>query len=153
VSLQEGAEVVATGVEPAGVVPIVVVMPPVGDLGTQTPSFCSSLSLQDTAEVVTAGVVVVIPPVGVWGTHEPLSMEEPSEQMLVAAGVEEVLGGVTAPPVGVLGTHFPSLISSFSLQVGEVGWLPSTVVTMVGGASPHFGQNVAVEVIVVVETV
>lgn len=39
------------------------------------------------------------------------------------------------------------------MQVGGVGWFESTVVCPVGGDSPHLGQKVAVEVIVVVETV
>lgn len=112
-SLQDTAEVVATAV--------VGVKPPVGVCGTHCPSFSSSLSLHDTAEVVTTGVVVVKPPVGVLGTHEPFSSEDPSEQALIARGVEALAGEVIRPPVG--------------------------------GASPHFGQKVAVEVIVVVEIV
>ena len=150
VSLHDGAEVVATGAEAASVV---LGMPPVGVFGTHLPSFTSSESLQGTAEVVATRVVVVTPPVGVLGTHEPFSFDEPSEQSPIAAGVEELAGGVGRPPVGVLGTHLPSLDSSSSLQVGGVGRLPSTVVMLVGGASPHFGQNVAVDVMVVVETV
>lgn len=82
-----------------------------------------------------------------------MSIDEPSEHAVVARGVEEVPGGVTMPPVGPFGTHLPSLSSSSSLQVGGVGRLPSTVVTLVGGASPHLGQKVAVDMIVVVEMV
>lgn len=50
----------------------------------------------------------VIPPVGVWGTHEPLSIDEPSEHAVVAAGVVETPGVVEViPPVGVFGTQEP----------------------------------------------
>ena len=51
---------------------------------------------------------VVVPPVGVCGTHEPLSKDEPSEHVVVAAGVEETPEVVEViPPVGVFGTHEP----------------------------------------------
>lgn len=104
---------------------VVEVMPPVGVLGTHFPSLSSSVSLQDGADVVATGV------------------DTPGVVLVV----------LVIPPVGVLGTHLPSLSSSSSLQVGGVGRLPSTVVTLVGGASPHLGQKVAVDVIVVVEIV
>lgn len=107
VSLQDRAEVVATGVEEEGVVLVRLVMPPVGFFGTHLPSFNSSLSLQDTAEVVVTGVVAagvvlvvtVTPPVGVFGTHLPslsssVSLQDTAE--VVATGVV-----VVTPPVGV----------------------------------------------------
>jgi len=138
---------------------VVEVMPPVGVLGTHLPSLSSSVSLHEGADVVGIGVeaegvvlvVIVIPPVGVLGTHWPsfsssVSLQDTAE--VVATGVV-----VVTPPVGVFGTHLPSLSSSVSLQVGGVGRLPSTVVMLVGGASPHLGQKVAVDVIVVVEMV
>lgn len=123
-----------------------VVDPPVGGLGTHELSFCSSFSLQ--AGGVTTGTGVVAPPVGVFGTHDPLLNDSMSLQDVVAAGVD-VAGGVT-PPVGVFGTHLPSFSSSLSLHVGGVG--PGGAIVD-GGVSPHTGQKVAVEVIVVVERV
>lgn len=75
---------------------------------------------------------------------------------MVAAGVD-VLGGGAVPPVGVFGTHDPFCSSEPSVQVGGVGdggGALTVVVPMVdGGDSPHLGQNVAVEVMVVVESV
>lgn len=88
------------------------------------------------------------------GTQAPLLNDSESLQDVVAAGVE-VLGGVT-PPVGVFGTHCPFCSSSPSLQVGGVGGGGAfTVVLPIddGGDSPHLGQKVAVDVIVVVERV
>lgn len=74
-----------------------------------------------------------------------------------------MLGGAE-PPVGVLGTHDPFCSSDPSVQVGGVGIGVGVGVgvgvpgggggAMVdGGDSPHLGQNVAVDVMVVVESV
>lgn len=158
----------------AGVAGVVEVMPPPGPLGTHLPSLGSSSGLQDgtAAEVVVtplvgplgmhlpslnassglhvgAAGVVVTPPVGPLGTHLPSLSSSSGLHDGAAADV------VVTPPVGPFGTHLPSLSSSFGPQVGGVGWFPSTVLLpiVVGGASPHFGQKVAVEVIVVVDRV
>lgn len=58
----------------------------------------------------------VMPPVGVCGTQDPLSIEEPSEHAVVAAGVVETPGVVVIPPVGVFGTHEPLSIEESSPQ-------------------------------------
>lgn len=73
---------------------VVVVMPPVGVLGTQTLFVVSTI--EPSAQVVVVVVVEVIPPVGVLGTHTLLveSIVDPSPQIVV----------VVTPPVG---THLP----------------------------------------------
>lgn len=119
-------------------------------MGTHWPFCNSSLPLQ----IGGVGVGVPEPPVGVLGTQEPLLNDSVSRQDVVAAGVD-VLGGAE-PPVGVLGTHCPFCSSWPSVQVGEVvggGTLVVEVPMVEGGDSPHLGQKVAVEVIVVVERV
>lgn len=86
--------------------------------------------------------LVVTPPVGVFGTHEPLSRVSDSPQ--VVTGGCGCCGGVT--------TGLDKGTEPVELRTGVVEGGPDGAI-VVGGFSPHAGQNVAVEVIVVVEMV
>lgn len=91
-----------------------------------------------------------MPPVGVLGIHEPLSKVRDSPQV-VAGGCDCCGGGVTIDCVADL-TELDEGTGLLELPADVVAGGPDGAI-VVGGFSPHAGQNVAVDVIVVVEMV